>query len=77
MEAVGRELAQETTIEAVSRTESNPEPDDSARHLGRLPRGSTMRSLADALDTIGCEGAADLIDGDWRPLHQGNNVNIC
>lgn len=30
----------------------------------------TLWRLADALDTIGSEGAVGLLDGDWRP-HRG------
>jgi transcriptional regulator with XRE-family HTH domain len=41
------------------------------------PYRRTLWRLAYALDTFGCEDAADLIDRDWRPLHRGNNVNIC
>jgi transcriptional regulator with XRE-family HTH domain len=40
------------------------------------PYRRTLWKLAHGLDTFGCEGAAELIDGDWRPL-RGKNVNIC
>src|SRR3712207_7344248 len=42
-----------------------------------FPYTTLFRSrLADALDTFGCEGAVDLLDGDWCP-HRRKNVNIC
>ena len=40
------------------------------------PYRRTLWRLADALDTFGCEGAVDLLDGDWCP-HRRKNVNIC
>ncbi len=40
--------------------------------ISRIERGAvtpywrTLWRLADALDTFDCEGAVDLLDGDWR-----------
>ncbi len=40
------------------------------------PYRHTLLRLAYAVDAFGCEGAADLIDGDWRP-YRGEIVSFC
>ena len=40
------------------------------------PYRRTLLRLAYALDAFECEGAADLIDGDWRPGPGRKNLSI-